>query len=197
MIPIRNTVRGQATKSPYNLSYVNTPSGATITGEIRKYNTYKDMMLDEAPTRLASVLNASMDTDYAVPEDHKGGMLYQRDFINNTWILLYTANDLAVQTPVDWSNILNVPKWVGGVSNNRVRLIKNTFAETRTTYYSYGDYILVLPDPETAQLGDQIVLEQYKGQGAICVPYTPGEKSNIHVENIDGTYVQAEQLCFI
>ena len=182
-IPIRNTTRQAAVKSAYGLSFYSTPSGAVIEGSTRQYATYKAMVTDAAPTRLGAVLNASMDTDYPVPAEHKGGILYQYDSVNSTWVLLYTVEDMTVPTRINWPNILNVPKWVGGITNNRVKLTANRFAETRTTYYSFGDYILVLPDPNTVGLGDQIALEQYDGQGAICYPYIASEASQ-YLENI-------------
>lgn len=154
-------------QNPFGVSFIQTQSGATITGEIKRYLTYKDMVEDPAPTRLASVTNASRDDGYAVPEDHVGGVLFQRDFINNTWILLYTEADLAVPTYVDWSHILNVPPWVGGVSNNRVKLTQHTNAVPRTTYYSYGPYKLMLPPADMVPLGDEIVLEQYDNYGFV------------------------------
>lgn len=152
---------------PYGVSFIQTSAGATITGEIKRYWTYKDMVTDPAPTRLASVANASRDEDYAVPEDHVGGVLYQRDFINSTWILIYTSKDLAVQTYVEWEHILNVPPWVGGVSNNRVKVTQDTFAVPRTTYYSYGPFKVMLPPVDKVQLGDEIVLEQYDNYGFV------------------------------
>ena len=152
---------------PYGVSFIQTSAGATITGEIKRYWTYKDMVTDPAPTRLASVANASRDEDYAVPEDHVGGVLYQRDFINSTWILIYTSKDLAVQTYVEWEHILNVPPWVGGISNNRVKVTQDTFAVPRTTYYSYGPFKVMLPPVDKVQLGDEIVLEQYDNYGFV------------------------------
>ena len=136
-------------KNPYGVSFIQTSTGAIITGEIKRYDTYKQMVEDPAPTRLASVVNASrdhqqylehvIDEDYTVPDEHIGGILYQHDFVNGTWILLYTEADLAVPTYVEWERILNVPPWVGGVSNHRVKLVENTYAVPRTTYYCYGN----------------------------------------------------------
>ena len=163
-------------KNPYGVSFIQTSAGAMITGEIKRYATYKAMMEETAPTRLASVANASRDTDYDVPVEHQGGILYQRDYINSTWILLYTDADLSIPTYVEWDNILHVPAWVGGVSNNRVKLIKNTVGVPRTTYYSFGNktdlsrpYRLLLPltGTEGLQLGDEIVLEQYENTSIV------------------------------
>ena len=195
-IPIRNTVRSASIKSNFSTSILTTPSGATISGEIRQYNTYKEMVSDIAPARLASVVNASMDKDYPVPEEHRGGILYQHDNVNDAWILLYSTEDLTVPTRINWPNIVNVPKWVGGISFNRVKLTENRIAETRTTYFSYGDYILVLPDPNTVELGDQIALEQYKGQGAICYPYTNSETNQYLEDIVSSTDPEGKVLSF-
>lgn len=167
--------------SPYGMSFIQTAAGVTITGEIKRYLTYQDMITDPAPTRLASVANGSRDTNYLVPSDHIGGVLYQRDFITNTWVLLYTDKDLAVPTYIDWSHILNTPPWVGGVSNNRVKLTADTPAVPRTTYYSFGDHKLILPDASLndVHLGDEIVLEQYSGIGTIVAPYTDGDITTV------------------
>lgn len=183
-------------KNSYGVSFIQTSAGAMITGEIKRYATYKELMEETAPTRLASVSNASrdheqylrgeIDTDYNVPEDHVGGILYQRDFINSTWILLYTDSDLSIPTFVEWDNILHVPAWVGGVSNNRVKLVQNTYAVPRTTYYSFGNYRLVLPPANHAsvKLGDEIVLEQYENYGAVLYEHIDGEYSTSDQETV-------------
>ena len=160
----------RAARPAQDISLIATPNGAILTGEIKKYRTYQEMVEDAQPMRLASVANGSMDETYQVPEDHIGGILYERDFVNQTWKLLYSKKDMATSLFIDWSNILNIPAWVGGVSNKREKLTNHRYAETRTTYYSYGNYILILPDPSTVGLGAQIVLEQYNGQGTVCVP---------------------------
>ena len=174
-------------KNPFGVSFIQTSAGAMITGEIKRYQTYRQMMEETAPTRLASVSNASrdheqylrgeIDTDYAVPNEHVGGILYQRDFINSTWILLYTDSDLSIPTFVEWDNILHVPAWVGGVSNNRVKLVEDTYAVPRTTYYSFGNYRLVLPPANhpSVKLGDEIVLEQYENYGWVLYEHVDGE----------------------
>ena len=54
--------------TPYGVSFIQTTAGAMITGEIKRYDTYHDMITDAAPTRLASVSNASRDEDYDVPD---------------------------------------------------------------------------------------------------------------------------------
>lgn len=159
--------------TPYGVSFIQTAAGAMITGEIKRYNTYKDMVTDPAPTRLASVSNASRDEDYPVDDDHKGGILFQRDFINSTWIKIYSDEDLALPTYIDWSHILNVPLWVGGVSNNRVKLNTHTYAVPRTTYYSYGPYRLILPPAEEVKLGEEIILEQYDSYGIVLYYIDP------------------------
>ena len=163
-------------KNAYGVSFIQTSAGAMITGEIKRYATYKEMMEETAPTRLASVANASRDKDYDVPVEHQGGILYQRDYINSTWILLYTDADLSIPTMVEWNNILHVPAWVGGVSNNRVKLDRNMVGVPRTTYYTFGNktdlskpYRLLLPitGTEGLQLGDEIVLEQYENTSIV------------------------------
>lgn len=183
-------------RNSYGVSFIQTSAGAMITGEIKRYATYKELMEETAPTRLASVSNASrdheqylrgeIDTDYNVPEDHVGGILYQRDFINSTWILLYTDSDLSIPTFVEWDNILHVPAWVGGVSNNRVKLVQNTYAVPRTTYYSFGNYRLVLPPANhvSVKLGDEIVLEQYENYGAVLYEHIDGEYSTSDQETV-------------
>lgn len=174
-------------KNPFGVSFIQTSAGAMITGEIKRYQTYKQMMEETAPTRLATVANASrdheqfvrgeLDVDYAVPDEHVGGILYQRDFINSTWILLYTDADLSIPTFVEWDNILHVPAWVGGVSNNRVKLVQDSYAVPRTTYYSFGNYRLVLPPANhpDVKLGDEIVLEQYENYGYVLYEHVEGE----------------------
>ena len=170
----------------YGVSYIQTAAGAVITGEIKRYNTYKDMCHDAninlGGTRLASVANASHDEDFEVPADHIGGVLYQRDYVGGTWILLYSEKDLAVPTYVNWNHILDVPPWVGGITHNRVKLTENRLAELRTTYYSFGRYNLIVPRADlmktvtkeklngtyetissyAIELGEEIVLEQYE-----------------------------------
>lgn len=170
--------------NPYGVSYIQTAAGAVITGEIKRYDTYKDMFHDAqvGATRLASVANASHDEDFDVPADHVGGVLYQRDTIGNTWILLYSEKDLAVPTYVNWNHILDVPKWVGGITHNRKKLTEDTVAELRTTYYSFGTFNLFIPRADLKRtirkerrdgtiqieseyafdLGEEIVLEQYE-----------------------------------
>ena len=170
--------------NPFGVSFIQTAGGAVITGEIKRYPTYKAMCADTniAATRLASVTNASHDEDYDVPADHVGGVLYQRDTISNTWVLLYSERDLSVPTYVNWDRILDIPKWVGGITHNRVKLTQNMFAELRTTYYSFGPYNLIMPRPDEKKivhgeevysfdLGEEIVLEQYDNVGAILIPY--------------------------
>ena len=181
----KRATRDNAAKASQTLSMISTPNGAILTGEVKKYMTYQEMVTDPQPMRLASVSNASMDTDYAVPEDHKGGVLYQYDAVNANWLLLYTTKDLMSGLYIDWNQIMNVPLWVGGVSNNRVRLNANKYATTRTTYFSYGNYILILPDPNDVSLGDQIVLEQYSGQGTICIPLTTQIAGGVHLNQVD------------
>lgn len=181
----KRATRDNALKATQTLSMISTPNGAILTGEVKKYMTYQEMVTDPQPMRLASVSNASMDTDYAVPEDHKGGVLYQYDAVNANWLLLYTTKDLMSGLYIDWNQIMNVPLWVGGVSNNRVRLNANKYATTRTTYFSYGDYILILPDPNDVSLGDQIVLEQYSGRGTICIPLTTQIAGGVHLNQVD------------
>ncbi len=186
-IPIRNRATRDlgAVKATQDISMIATPAGAIVTGEIRKYETYQEMVSDAQPMRLASVRNASMDQDFAVPEEHRGGILFQRDFVNQTWLVLYTTVDMMTNLYIDWSHILNIPAWVGGVSNNRVRLTSNRYAETRTTYYSYGSFILILPDPASVGLGDQIVLEQYNGQGTVCVPAVGVNAQGVTLNQVD------------
>jgi len=186
-IPIRNRATRDlgAPKATQDISMIATPAGAIVTGEIRKYETYQEMVSDAQPMRLASVANASMDENYPVPEAHRGGILFQRDFVNQTWIVLYTTVDMMTNLYIDWSHVLNIPAWVGGVSNNRVRLTSNRYAETRTTYYSYSNFILILPDPATVGLGDQIILEQYNGQGTVCVPVVGQNGQGVTLNQVD------------
>ena len=186
-IPIRNRATRDlgASKATQDISMIATPAGAIVTGEIRKYETYQEMVSDAQPMRLASVRNASMDENYPVPEAHRGGILFQRDFVNQTWLVLYTTVDMMTNLYIDWSHVLNIPAWVGGVSNNRVRLTSNRYAETRTTYYSYGSFILILPDPSTVGLGDQIILEQYNGQGTVCVPVVGQNGQGVTLNQVD------------
>lgn len=186
-IPIRNRATRDlgASKATQDISMIATPAGAIVTGEIRKYETYQEMVSDAQPMRLASVRNASMDENYPVPEAHRGGILFQRDFVNQTWLVLYTTVDMMTNLYIDWSHVLNIPAWVGGVSNNRVRLTSNRYAETRTTYYSYGNFILILPDPATVGLGDQIILEQYNGQGTVCVPVVGQNGQGVTLNQVD------------
>lgn len=168
--------------NPYGMSFIQTAAGAVITGDIKRYETYEEMDTDPAPSRLASVANASHDEEYDVPSDHVGGVLYQRDTISNDWILLYSESDLAVPTYVNWEHILNIPPWVGGITHNRVKLTEDRLADLRTTYYSFGRYKLIVPRADLKRtitkrhrdgtttvteeyaipLGEEIVLEQYQ-----------------------------------
>jgi len=200
--------------NPYGVSFIQTAAGAVITGEIVRFNTYQEMCesTNISATRLASVANASHDEDYDVPPDHIGGVLYQRDTISNTWVLLYSEKDLAVPTYVNWNHILDIPKWVGGITHNRVKLTENRFAELRTTYYSFGSYNLVMPRPDETKvvrgetvyafdLGEEVVLEQYANDsddpenpsvGAILIPYMEGDilTETAEVRSVNGNWYQ-------
>ena len=183
----RTSINGP-TRNPFGVSFIQTASGATITGEIKRYLTYQEMVSDPAPARLATVANGSHDDPevYTVPEEHIGGVLYQRDFVTNTWVLLYTEKSLAVPTYIEWNYILNVPPWVGGVTHNRKKLIEDTVAELRTTYYSFDNFKLIIPPASTkgVELGEEIVLEQYSGYGAIIIPYEEGDITTTTAEII-------------
>lgn len=183
----RTSINGP-TRNPFGVSFIQTASGATITGEIKRYLTYQEMVSDPAPARLATVANGSHDDPevYTVPEEHIGGVLYQRDFVTNTWVLLYTEKSLAVPTYIEWNYILNVPPWVGGVTHNRKKLIEDTVAELRTTYYSFDNFKLIIPPASTkgVELGEEIVLEQYSGYGAIIIPYEDGDITTTTAEII-------------
>ena len=200
--------------NPYGVSFIQTAAGAVITGEIVRFNTYQEMCESTSisATRLASVANASHDEDYDVPPDHIGGVLYQRDTISNTWVLLYSEKDLAVPTYVNWNHILDIPKWVGGITHNRVKLTENRFAELRTTYYSFGSYNLIMPRPDETKvvrgetvyafdLGEEVVLEQYANDsddpenpsvGAILIPYVEGDilTETAEVRSVNGNWYQ-------
>lgn len=183
----RTSINGP-TRNPFGVSFIQTASGATITGEIKRYLTYQEMVSDPAPARLATVANGSHDDPevYTVPEEHIGGVLYQRDFVTNTWVLLYTEKSLAVPTYIEWNYILNVPPWVGGVTHNRKKLVEDTVAELRTTYYSFDNFKLIIPPASTkgVELGEEIVLEQYSGYGAIIIPYEEGDITTTTAEII-------------
>lgn len=75
---------------------------------------------------------------------------------------------------VDWQQFVSGDicwsEWttLGGGSNlRRVKLTENRTAEKNRLYYSFGNYTLTLPNPNTLRIGDQVGLEQYSNYGGI------------------------------
>lgn len=84
-----------------------TPTGITISGASRKYDTLEQMMTDPNPPKLAYVLNATED-----PTVILGSAIYLRDPVSKSWNKLWEAEsmdmDINITNPL-WASIRNKP----------------------------------------------------------------------------------------
>lgn len=91
-----------------NSSFV-TPTGVTITGTLKEYTTYANMLADDQVPKFALVVDATGD-----PTVTSGSAMYVRDVINNQWRKFWEAESVdaimnGIASSVDWNNIQNKP----------------------------------------------------------------------------------------
>ena len=86
-----------------------TPSGITITGSTKKYNTYADMKADKNPPNYAYVIDASGD-----PTVGSGGAIYR--YTSTGWKKMYEEEsmdqDILVEDVTTTINKYLVPSWI-------------------------------------------------------------------------------------
>ena len=75
-------------------------------------------------------------------------------------------NDVTPYTRTKQNGVWGEWQTMGG-NLRRVRLDNNVNALTNVMYYSFGNYILTLPNPSEYPLGTRIGLEQYNGTGSV------------------------------
>lgn len=56
---------------------------------------------------------------------------------------------------------------MGGNELRRVELTNSQTADINTAYYSFGNYVLTLPNPSNLKIGARVVLEQWSGNGSV------------------------------